>query len=58
MAEETIHVFCHSGRYHVVLRHADGTEEISDQSWDTREECEKAIEQYVKDRGVELSRTQ
>ena len=45
-------------RFYVVLRHADGTEEISQQSWTTREECNKAIEEYAKDRGADLTRVQ
>jgi hypothetical protein len=53
-----IYVLFRESRYYVVLRHEDGTEEISDQSWSTREECEKAIEQYAKDRGEKLTRTQ
>jgi len=53
-----IHIFARDGRYYVVLRHEDGTEEISQQSWETREECEKAIMQYAEDRGIELTRTQ
>jgi hypothetical protein len=53
-----IHILFRENRYHVVLRHEDGAEEISDQSWNTREECEKAVEQYAKDRGQKLTRTQ
>jgi hypothetical protein len=58
MDETTIHIFHHDDKFRVVLRHPDGREEISEQSWSTREACEKAIEQYVKDRGVQLARTQ
>jgi hypothetical protein len=45
-------------RFYVILSHADGKEEISEQSWATRAECVKAIEEYVKERGGDLARMQ
>lgn len=53
-----IYILFRNEKYYVVLRHQDGSEEISDQSFATREECENAIEQYVKDRKVQLMRPQ
>jgi len=53
-----IHILFSDNKYYVVLRHEDGSEEISDQSWDTKEECQKAVEQYAKDRGMQMTRTQ
>jgi hypothetical protein len=44
--------------WHVILQHEDGREEISDNSFRSKEECEAAIMQYVKDRKGQLQRFQ
>ena len=46
------------GDYHVLLQHADGREELSHQGYPTRQACEEAIHQYVKDRDAQLRRVQ
>jgi hypothetical protein len=58
MAEIKVHILFHNEKYHVVLEHPDNSVEISDQGYATREECEKAIDKYVIDRGVQLARIQ
>ena len=58
VAETQIHILFRHDRYYVLLRHPDGSEELSQQSWGTREECEQAIKQYAKDRGATLTRPQ
>lgn len=40
------------GKFFVVLRHHNGSEEISDQSYATEAECRAAIEQYITDIGA------
>jgi hypothetical protein len=53
MSELQIHILLKDdGRYYVLLHHLDGREEISQQSFATRQECEEAIQQYVIDRGL------
>jgi hypothetical protein len=54
--EIQIHILHHADRYHVVLRHPNGREEISDQSFATEQECKSAIEQYVRDRKAQIKR--
>jgi hypothetical protein len=56
MSELQIHILFKDERYYVLLRHSNGSEEISEQSFASRKECEKAIEQYAKDRRAKLVR--
>jgi hypothetical protein len=51
MTEIKLGIIKLKGRWHVLLRHNTGLEEISDQSWKTKAEVEIAVEQYIKDRG-------
>jgi hypothetical protein len=58
MSELQIHILFKDDHYYVLLRHSDGSEEISEQSFATREDCERAIKQYAKDRKAQLRRPQ
>ena len=58
LQETQIKIFRKDDRYHVLLQHADGREELSHQSYPTRQACEAAIQQYVKDRDAQLRRVQ
>ena len=44
--------------WHVILQHEDGSEEISDNSFSSKEECEAAIKQYAEYRRGQLQRYQ
>jgi len=58
MKETKIFILELRKKFHVLLRHEDGSEEVSDKGWPTREECERAIEEYAKSQGGDLHRTQ
>jgi len=47
-----------SGRYHIVLRHKDGREQISDQSFATLEECEDGIKLFAAENNAQYNRIQ
>lgn len=58
MTEINIYTLFKDDRWRILLRHQDGREEVSEQSWATREECDTAIKQYAKELGAKLSRVQ
>lgn len=54
-----IGIFCKDDtHWHIILQHADGREEISDNSYLSKEECERAIVEYAKLRKGQLQRYQ
>ena len=44
--------------WHIVLQHEDGREEISDQAFVSRKECEEAIKLYAAECRGKISRAQ
>lgn len=44
--------------WHIILQHEDGHEEISDQSFATREDCEAGIELLTRELQGKLQRVQ
>jgi len=58
MTEIKIFIWEEVDKFRVVLRYPDGREEISDNSWATREECEAAIKEYAAAMEGEIKRVQ